>query len=96
MIGLSGMEKQTKQSNKGGQIKEQVWLDLAHPRHLRTELDWDYLASYVGVGPTYLREVLARRRNGSLPLLKKIAYQMGKNEAARKKIFRLLTGAGPK
>lgn len=76
-----------------GEIKEQVWLALAHPRHLRIELDWDHLAAHVGVGPTYLREVLARRRNGSLPLLEKIAYQMGKNEAARKKIFRLLTRA---
>lgn len=75
------------------EIKEQVWLDLAHPRHLRTTLDWDSLEDEIGVGMTYLREVLARRRNGSLPLLGKIAYHMGKNEAARKKIFRLLTGA---
>lgn len=87
------MEKQVKQSKRGGQIREQVWLDLAHPRHLRMELDWDYLAAYVGVGPAYLREVLARRRNGSLPLLKKIALQLGKNAAARKKIYKLLTGA---
>lgn len=89
MIGLGGMEKQAKQHK--GQIKEQVWLSLAHPRHIRKEIDWDYLASFVGVGPSYLREVISRRRNGSLPLLEKIAYHLGKNAAARKRVFRLLT-----
>lgn len=87
------VEKQDKQK-RGRQIREEVWLDLAHPRHLQTKLDWDSLAIEVGVGKVYLREVLARRRNGSLPLLKKIAYQLGKNEAARERVFRLLTGAG--
>lgn len=88
-----GMEKQDKQK-RGRRIREEVWLDLAHPRHLQTKLDWDSLAIEVGVGKVYLREVLARRRNGSLPLLERIARQMGKNAVAREKVFRLLTGTG--
>lgn len=91
------MEKQVRKQS-GKQARKELGpgiLAISHPRYKKTSMHWERLATDVGVGTAYLKEVMVGRRKGSVGLLGQVSRVLaGGDEAIRREIFRLLLADG--